>query len=171
MMLTCFGRLACCVLSLALALILVSRAAAVAPVIRDDAKFFSPEVVKKANEDIREIYRKYDRDVLVESFMTVPDQHKDKVKAMSSEERSKFFQSWGEERTKATAAKGVYILVCKEPAHVRVVVTPGARAVFDRAAQEQLSKALLNNFREKQFDGGLTAAIKFIREKLAASSK
>jgi uncharacterized membrane protein YgcG len=152
-------------------LTLVSPAAAVAPEIRDDAKFFSPDVVKKLNEDIREIYRKYDRDVVVETFLSVPDHAKDKVKAMSAEERSKYFQSWGEERAKARVVKGVYISVCKEPSHVHVVVTPAARTVFDRAAQEQLSRLLINNFREKQFDEGLTAAVKYIREKLAATTK
>src|SRR5437762_49110 len=74
------------------------RAAAVAPEIKDGGKFFSEEAVKKANEQIREIAHKYDKDLLVETFMTVPDDKAEKVKAMSREEREKFFSEWARQR-------------------------------------------------------------------------
>jgi uncharacterized membrane protein YgcG len=165
-----FGRWVCGCSVLVLALILTRQAAAVAPEIKDNAKFFSPDVVKKANEEIREIFRKYDKDLLLETFMTVPGDQTDKVKGMSSEERGRFFQNWAEERSKAKVVNGIYILVCKEPSYLRLVVTPKAHGVFDKAAQDQLSKLLLTNFREKKFDEGLVAAVKFVREKLAAAA-
>src|SRR2546430_858559 len=52
--------------------LLAGAALAVAPEVRDQGKFFSPEALKKADEQIREIYRKYGQDVLVETFNTVP---------------------------------------------------------------------------------------------------
>ena len=163
---------AACVAALAAGLVLTGYAGAVAPEIKDEAKFFKPEVVKKANADIREIMRKYGRDLLIETFPTPPGDkaEADKVKAMSAEERTRFFQKWATERATDAVVNGVYILVCKEPAHVRVVVTPKAHSVFDKAFEEKLSAALLKNFREKQFDEGLQEAVRLVREKLASSA-
>jgi uncharacterized membrane protein YgcG len=157
--------------SFGLVLILANPVAAVAPEIKDEAKFFSPEAVKKANAEIRDIYQKHNWDVLVETYPSVPPDQKDKVKAMSRDDRSRFFEAWAEERAKATAAKGLCIIVCREPTHMQFYVTTGARTALDKAAQDRIQKALLDNFREKKFDEGLAAAIKVVRDKLAAPSK
>jgi hypothetical protein len=67
------GRTPALLLGLTLGLALGGRASAVAAEIKDAGKFFSPDAVKKANDDIREIARKYDRDLLIETYSTVPD--------------------------------------------------------------------------------------------------
>jgi uncharacterized membrane protein YgcG len=140
-------------------------AAAVAPEIKDDAKFFSPEAVKKANADIREIMRRYGRDLLIETFPSAPADRLAKVKEMSSEDRAKFFHTWAVERAEAAVVNGVYILVCKDPAHVRVEITPKARSVFNERAYDKLTEILLNDFRAKRFDEGLEAAVRFVRQR------
>ena len=40
--------------------------------VEDEAGFFSPEAIDKANAAIRDIRRRYQKDVLVESFKEVP---------------------------------------------------------------------------------------------------
>jgi hypothetical protein len=69
-----------------------SLPSAVAPEIRDDGKFFSSAALKKADARVREIYRLYDRDVLVETFATVPASDADKVKTMDEVKRKAYFQ-------------------------------------------------------------------------------
>jgi uncharacterized membrane protein YgcG len=154
-----------------LALAVTSRTAAIAPEVKDEGKFFSAEAIKKANDEIREIMRKYDRDVLVETFVTVPDTHKEKVKAMSPKERNEFFRSWANDRIQTNVVNGVYILVCADPTYVRIEITAKAQSVFDRAVYEKLGKLLLGQFKMKNFDAGLLAAVKFIRAKLDEKGK
>ena len=67
---------------------------AVPPIIKDDGKFFSAEAVKKANEEIRDITRKFGRDLLVETFATVPADQAERVKTINADERDRFFQNF-----------------------------------------------------------------------------
>jgi uncharacterized membrane protein YgcG len=150
-------------------LALAGSAGAVAPEIRDDGKFFSAEAIKKANEEIRDIARKYGKDLLIETFPTVPENQAAKVKAMPREEREAFFRKWAERRADEAVVNGVYILVCREPAHVRVEVTARARSVFGAEAKDKLIQLLIAKFRAKQFDEGLAEAVKFVRERLAGA--
>src|SRR6516162_8144247 len=138
------------------ALTFAGRAAAVAPEIKDDGKFFSAEAVKKANKQIREIARKYDRDLLIETVAAVPGDQAERVKGMSAQERSKFFYNWASDRAEAAVVHGVYILICKEPSRLEIVITPRARKAFDREAFDKLRDSLLKSFREKHYDEGLS---------------
>jgi uncharacterized membrane protein YgcG len=144
---------------------------AVAPEIKDSAKFFSPDAVAKANKDIHDIARKYQRDLLVETFITVPGDQAARVKGLSVEEREKFFANWAADRADSAVVNGVYILVSREPAHLEVFISENARGVFDRQASGKLKTLLLKSFREKHFDEGLHAAVEFVRDRLAASAK
>jgi uncharacterized membrane protein YgcG len=145
-------------------------ATAVAPEVKDEAKFFSPETIKKANAEIREIMRKYGKDVLIETFSSVPEGQVDKVKAMPLDERIKFFHTWATERMDAAVVNGVYILVCKNPARVHAEASAKARNVFDKKTLDKLSEILVSRFQKKEFDEGILAAIQFVREKLASSA-
>src|SRR5258708_1959376 len=162
-----FLLLAACVACLTCA----GRAAAVAPEIKDGGKFFSEDAVKKANEQIREIARKYDKDLLVETFMTVPDDKAEKVKAMSRDEREKFFREWARQRAEKAVVNGVYVLVTKEPAHVHVEIAGKAGSALTPAVREKIVERLLEDFRAKKFDEGLQGAVKLVQEKLASAGK
>jgi uncharacterized membrane protein YgcG len=165
----------CCprvlLLALVLDLVLLGRAGAVAPQIKDEGKFFSADAVKKANEQIRDIARKYGRDLLIETFPKVPDDQVEKVKAMSKEERQKYFIRWAQQRMSDQVVNGVYILITKEPAHLRVEVAPKAGSVFSRQDRNELARRLVGDFREKRYDDGLQAAVKFVEQKLANRTK
>jgi uncharacterized membrane protein YgcG len=157
-------------LALAVALVLAARASAVAPEIRDEGKFFSPEAVKKANDQIREIYRKYDKDVLIETFASVPADQVEKVKEMTAKERTDYFRKQALERVKERAVNGIYLLITKEPKHLYLDITPKARSVFDREFYDHLREGLFANFRENRFDEGLAGTLKAIQERLEKNS-
>lgn len=144
-------------------------ALAVAPVIKDDGKFFSADAIKKADDQIREIARKYDTDLLVETFESVPADQLEKIKAMSGKERNDFFRHWAQERMKEAVVKGVYILVCRNPTYLYVDVTPSARLALGDEAIGKLRQLLLEDFRAQKYDEGLEAAIQFVQQRLAAA--
>jgi uncharacterized membrane protein YgcG len=157
--------------SLTLALFVTSRALAVAPQIKDDGKFFSEEAIKKANKQIKDIARNAEKDLLIETVLNVPGDQAERVKNMSREDRQKFFKNWAQDRADAAVVNGVYILVCRDPTYLEVIVTAKARASFGEEAYKKLRDLLLKDFREKKFDEGLQEAVNFVQEKLAAVGK
>ena len=157
-------------LVLAVALAVAARAHAVAPEIRDEGKFFSPEAVKKANEQLRDIYRKYGKDVLIETLASIPADHLEKVKAKSDKDKTAYFRKQVLDRVKERVVNGIYILVTKEPKYLYVDITPKARNVFDREFYDRVRELLFANFGENRFDEGLAAALKAAHEKLEKSA-
>jgi hypothetical protein len=148
-------------------LIVTSPAAAVAPQIRDEGKFFSAEAVKKADEQIRDLYAKYNKDLLIETFLSVPADQLEKVKAMDAKQKSEYFHKQAVERAKERAVNGIYILITKEPKYLYVEITPRAQAVFDREFYNRLREILFSNFGEERFNEGLAAAVRAVQERLA----
>jgi S1-C subfamily serine protease len=134
--------------------------------IKDEGKFFSAEAVDKANEAIKELWKKYERDVVVETFPSVPASDQEKVKAMSREERSRYFRSWSQSRIRVEGINGLHFLVCREPSHLNIEVSANARDVFDDASVKILIQTVLEQFRKKEFDKGLESVIDYAREKL-----
>jgi S1-C subfamily serine protease len=133
--------------------------------IRDDAKMFSAETVQKANEVIKKLAKDQDRDLLVETFEQVPEADRDKVKAMDKDQREKYFSRWGSDRIRTEGVQGVYVLVCKDPAHLEVRFTENAEKAFDKEARQKLIDLLLSRFKEKKFDEGLTEAVDMVRDR------
>jgi hypothetical protein len=144
---------------------------AVAPEIKDEGKFFSADAVKKADAAVRELYGKYDKDLLIETVASVPAADVEKVKKMDAKERAKYFLKWARERAKARAANGVYVLVSKQPPRVETFITRKARSTFDAKFRKKLAGAMIEQFKDKHFDEGLAAAVKVFKEHLDAKAK
>jgi uncharacterized membrane protein YgcG len=149
-----------------LSLTFVCSALAVAPEIKDDAKFFSPDAIKKANKEIHDIARKFKKDFLVETFTTVPGDQAARVKAMTNAEREQFFGNWASDRADAAVVNGVYLMVCKDPAHLQVIIAGNGGDVMDGLFKKKLRDQLLASFRNKKFDEGLLEAVSTVRDRL-----
>jgi uncharacterized membrane protein YgcG len=154
------------VAALVMSSICVVPAHAVAPVVNDRGKFFSADAIKKANLAIRELYLNDSKDLLVETYESVPSDSVEKVKGMSREKRAEFFKEWAESRAKTRLVHGVYILICKDPTMIYVEVTPKVRNVIDESARNKLRDKLVEDFRAKNYDDGLANAVKFVKDRL-----
>jgi S1-C subfamily serine protease len=135
--------------------------------VKDEGKFFSAEAVDKANEIIKELWSRYQRDVVVLTFPGVPDQDQEKVKNMSREERSHYFGNWARSRIRTEGINGLLFLVCRQPSHLQIEVSANAREVFDRESIQTLIQTVLEQFRKKDFDEGLRSVLDYARKKLA----
>src|SRR5262245_25718338 len=138
--------------------------AAVTPEIKDDGKFFSAEAVKKANEQIRELYRKAARDLLIETYAAVPADDVEKVKNLQRDERDKYFEKWAKQRVEARVVRGVYVLICKQPQYLYIEYTRDSG--FDNATRDRLREIFFSEFRGERYDAGLAAAVRFVQERL-----
>src|SRR5262249_8554836 len=66
--------------------------------VTDEGGFFSAPAIEKANEIINEIKDRYGKELVIETFKTVPAAKADQVKKMSPAERNRFFNEWARER-------------------------------------------------------------------------
>jgi hypothetical protein len=123
------------------------------PPIKDDGKFFKPEALEKANKKIREIYEKYKKDVVVETLGTLTA---DQEKKLKDEGKQKFFARLAFERSKELGLNGIYIVFAKNPQHYQIHMDPDTqKKEFTVADRKKLGEAIVKQFKEGNFDGGL----------------
>lgn len=133
----------------------------------DDAKFFSPEAAARAKQEIELIAHRFGRDLRIESHAQVPEAQRDNIRKLSAEDRAKFFRDWAQQRAHREGVNGVMILINRDPSHVYVNVSESASSVITTAEEKRIRETLLSKFRERQFDDGLAAAVRMVREALA----
>jgi uncharacterized protein len=144
-----------------------SLAASAAPQVKDDAGFFSESAIRKANEGIREIERRFHKDLLIETFLTPPDDEANKVRQMDKAERERFFNEWALRRARDEGVNGIYVLICKAPAHLEVEVGNKTRQqAFTMANRDHLRDLLAERFRAKEYDRGLLEAVDYVRDSI-----
>jgi uncharacterized membrane protein YgcG len=130
--------------------------------IKDDAGFFSPAGLDKGNAAVRDIRRRFARDVLIETFNEVPA---DLVKGINLEDakvRRKFFTTWAIERQKANNLDAISLLVCKNPMSLQVAIGPETGKKFSIAERDKLVGIVLAKFKSKEYDAGLAAGLEAI---------
>jgi uncharacterized membrane protein YgcG len=156
-------------LSLPVCLVLASTvpAWAVVPEVQDGAGFFKPEAIAKANDELAEIGRRFRKDLLIETYATVPADKVEAVKAMDKEGRAKYFAEWANSRAKRRRVEGIYVLISKDPGHVQVEVgKQTAKSAFTSEDGNKLREILLDAFEKKEFDRGLLEGVQFVEKKL-----
>ena len=149
----------------------MGAALAVTPEVRDEGKFFSPEALKKADEQIREIYRKHNLDVLVETYKTAPGEDVEKLKAMDDKGRAEFFLKYAKDRTRDRVVNGIYVIITREPRHLLVGITGRGEKAFSRDFRAKAEQGMIAEFRKGRFDDGLHALVKMAEEHLSKSAK
>src|ERR1700676_3392812 len=93
-------------------------ARALTPEVKDQAGFFKPDTIKQANQIIRDIEREHRVDLLIETFPKPPAGRE----AEASKDKARFFSQWAIERARESGINGIYVLICKRPSYIKVVV-------------------------------------------------
>jgi uncharacterized protein len=84
---------------------------------------------------------------------------------MAPRERGEYFANWLKELAVERQAKGVFILICRQPSHLRAGVSKELhRRGFTEVHRDTISQRMLAAFKEKEYDRGLEQALAYIRE-------
>lgn len=151
-------------------LALAGPVAALTSTVRDEAGLLKPATVAKADRQLREIERRYQCSVLVETFAAFPVEKAKLIplpglRTPSDEAISK----WARERAQAAGSCDVYLLICREPLRVRVVVCAAAEEKFSvedgRVLRDRIERDLE---KKKDFDAALLAGVTYLRGALDA---
>lgn len=137
-------------------------ARAAPPEVKDEAGFFSPAAVSQANLRIQNIKQLYRKDLHIETFKGMPADLRDAV----AQDKKKALTDWAVRQAAKNKVDGIYVLVCKEPPHLEVLVDNASlKKVFAVKDRDNLRDLLLASFRDKNYDKGLADAVAFARER------
>ena len=159
-----------------------SASAALTAEIRDEAGFFSPEAIQRANAEIKEIKREFKRDLLIETYRGIPADKQEEFKKIDRNDRkarNQFFENWALSRAKAVDVNGIYIQICKDPGHIQVDVgNQTQKKDFTLKNRDQLRELLVRRFQEasklkdeaekkKVYDKALLEAVSFVHRTMS----
>jgi uncharacterized membrane protein YgcG len=155
------------VLALVAPLLFSARVHAAKAEVVDNAGFFSPDAVTKANQQLSDLDDKYARQMRVETYASIPD---DLRSQYSPERKAEFFQSWARRQAEKAGISGVMVLVCRNPSTLQVEIGRDTEraGVFTQADRKKMTDLLATAFRAKNFDQGLTQTIDYFRARLEA---
>jgi uncharacterized membrane protein YgcG len=141
-------------------------ARAAVPGVRDEAGFFTPEEVRVATGIIRLIADRYGKEVVVETYPAIPEDRREDFNRLDKEA---FFDRWLKDRAAELDVDGVFILICGEPRRLQIGANARTRAagVFTVADTDELRDTMLPAFRQREFDRGLRAGVKFAAVRIA----
>lgn len=138
-----------------------------AQVVVDGARMFRLSTLRHAETMIGNIDRAYRQRVLVETFERLPADREAEYKSLTRHERRHFFERWAGERARAGDGLDLYVLICLDPARVRVV---GADQALDESQRMEIRQILESAFEKKQYDDGLIRGLERVDALLLANA-
>src|SRR5688500_3175352 len=81
----------------------------------DEAGFFSPDAVAKANQAIQAARSKHNKDLRIETYAQIPA---DRASRYAPAERERFYSQWADERGKAAGVDGVMVIATRDPSYL-----------------------------------------------------
>lgn len=121
----------------------------------DGAKFVAEETLRKFNETAKAVYLRTGKDLVLETFAAVPSDKAAAVKAMSAEQKEKFYHDWAADRVKAEDIHGILLLVSREPSRFYVWVPRDPTIGLREEDARRLQQIVRDSFRDKKFDEGV----------------
>lgn len=135
--------------------------------VTDHAKIFTPEAVEQANKVIEQIREAHHKDLVIETFASLPEDLKDEY---SPENAAQFFQKWMNQRARELKVNGVYVLISIAPNYVEVGVGQDTRKkAFTIDDRDALADILIKALKEKGFDDGLLQGVDFVKKTMGAN--
>jgi hypothetical protein len=148
-----------------------SPAHAVTPRVKDAAGFFSAAAVEKANRQIADIEQRFHRDLLIETFATVPADKVAEVKNMDKPGREAFFKKWGNERFRQEGVNGVYILIAKSPGFVQIEVGADTqKRIFTTKDAAALRDIVFGGFKKREYDRALEDGVAYVERTMGTNT-
>src|SRR5688572_31132713 len=156
------------VVTVLIALVLLTGTHSVLADVRDNAGFFSEDALRQANFDLRDLKQRHGKDLFIETHATTPADLQPQLKQRGE---NKFYAQWTARRATEAKVDGAAVLITKEPPHLHVMVGDRANqsGVFTTADGAKLREQLRASFKEKQYDQGLLSAVRAFRETLTTN--
>ena len=156
------------VVTVLIALVLLTGTRSVRADIRDNAGFFSEDALRQGNFDLRDIKQRHGKELFIETHATIPADLQPQLKQLGE---NKFYAQWTARRATDAKVDGAAVLITKDPPYLHVMVGDRANqsGAFTTADGAKLREQLRTSFKEKQYDQGLLSAVRTFRETLTSN--
>jgi hypothetical protein len=132
--------------------------------VQDDGQFFSSDAVSQADRIIQDIKSRHKKDVLVQTYTSIPDNLQAKFQSLG---KQKFFEQWAREIGRSQHVNGIVILATKTPGHLEADIgNETQQKAFTESDRNQLVSTMLGYFKQQQYDDGLLSGLKFIQSRM-----
>jgi uncharacterized membrane protein YgcG len=133
--------------------------------IHDGANLFDADTKGRLEVGIKEIVRRFNVDVVIETCHELPPEV-----AKGSKDIAGSITSWADAKADEVNAQGVYILIVETPQAVRVRVGPGAKEMgYSQGDGNRLASRFRNDFLRKQYGKTIERGVGSIRDSLQTS--
>ncbi len=122
--------------------------------VRDHAKMFSPEAVKKADGVLEETRRKSNWGAILETVETLGD---------------KSLREAAVDQARASQVHGIYVLIAKKERKIYAQPSTSAAKVFPPEKARELENTITTAFKKNELDTGLLEAVAAIRQDAEAN--
>jgi len=131
--------------------------------IRDNGAFFSAQAKSEALRNIGEIEQRYRKDLVIETFSSIPQDLQPGVDVQDKAAMSRLYEEWAMKQARQQRVNGIYILLVKEPSHLQVLVgNDTQRNAFTLRDRDALLPLMLTKLRSKQNDDALLEGVSFV---------
>ena len=131
--------------------------------IRDNGAFFSEAAKTEASRQIAEIGTHFNREVVVETFKTIPDDLKQGANLQDRTAVNRLYEQWALRQARQQKVNGIYVLISKEPAHLQVVVGNQTQStLFNLRDRDALVGVMLAKLRNHKNDDALLEGINLV---------
>jgi uncharacterized membrane protein YgcG len=145
-----------------IALLAMSLANVAKADVRDNAKIFSQQAVDDANRDMKQMEKRHGKQLVIETFASVPDDQKAEAEA----DKKAFFKKWMAERAKELKVNGVYLLICMDPKYLEVGAGTNTvkRGDFTDDDIDALRTQMQADLKSKDYDKALSNAVDSVEQ-------
>jgi hypothetical protein len=136
----------------------------------DKAKLFSKAKAAAADDTNDRLRLRYRKDIRIQMFERVPflKDPMGRVKKMDEAARARFFEDWAASQARKSYTDGIYVLICKTPLNVQVVLEQhGKSKPFTAEDVETLRKEIYKLLQENRADDALHFAVAHTETRLA----
>ena len=119
----------------------------------DEAHFVKWQTIEQVDQILDEIHTKFGKDLMIETFPSIPDDYKAKLEKDGKE---KFYAGWTRTDALDLNVNGAMILITGDPGHLQIEVGSQTQAqAFTLADRDELVQKMGEAFHAKDFDGGM----------------
>ncbi|HWG43852.1 MAG TPA: hypothetical protein VN688_13830 [Gemmataceae bacterium] len=136
--------------------------------IRDEAELFHADTILRAEQQIEDIRRTYDRNLFVDTVKSASPRERKLFRFLWTRQVNRILEEHARKRASESKVDGIYVVICNDPKDVHVIVRPADDDMFTQHDSEELRRSLARRLQDSGPDPALLAMTNQVRATLQA---
>lgn len=136
--------------------------------VQDPAKLFSPDAVRRADDQIQKLRREHKKEIFIETLESLPSPEKGGPDLSNKQATSKWVNEFALGRAKAQSVNGVYFLLIKNPGKFQFEIgNKTLQKEFTLSDRDEAIRKIQPLLKENKMDEVLETLVGFVAGKMA----